>query len=62
MTSHDMTCGKNPNRCRYNITTDEFDNYGTDHRHNYDIGTGVVSPVEQDPYIDVGMFTEVERR
>ena len=21
---------------RYNITTDEFDNYGTDHRHNYD--------------------------
>lgn len=40
-------------RLRYNITTDEFDNYATDHRHNYDLKKGVVSPVEQDPFIDV---------
>lgn len=40
-------------RMRYNITTDEFDNYGTDSRHNYDQSKGVISPVEQDPIIDV---------
>lgn len=41
-------------RGRYNITTDEFDNYGTDYRHNHDISKGVISPVEDDPIIDVG--------
>lgn len=40
-------------RLRYNISTDEFDNYGTDHRHNHDLSKGVISPVEDDPFIDV---------
>lgn len=40
-------------RLRYNITTDEFDNYGTDHEQNYDLSEGVISPVEQDPFVDV---------
>lgn len=40
-------------RLRYNITTDEFDNYGTDHADNENQANGVISPVEDDPIIDV---------
>lgn len=40
-------------RARYNISTDEYDGYNTDHNQNYDLYKGVISPVEQDPFIDV---------
>lgn len=40
-------------RLRYNISTDEYDPYGTDSRYDQDEDNGVVSPVEQNPFIDV---------
>jgi hypothetical protein len=45
-------------RLRYNITTDEFDAYSTDHRHNYDLEAGVISPVEDNPFIDVANISK----
>jgi len=40
-------------RLRYNISTDEYDPYGTDSRYDQDEENGVVSPVEQNPFLDV---------
>ncbi|XP_060076266.1 protein DD3-3-like [Ylistrum balloti] len=41
-------------RIRYNISTDDFDPYATDSSHNRNVLTKTMSPVEQNPYIDVG--------
>jgi len=41
-------------RLRYNISTDDYDPYRTDSRNNTNINTGVVSPVTQNPTVDVG--------
>ncbi|XP_064604875.1 protein DD3-3-like [Liolophura sinensis] len=41
-------------RMRYNISTDDYDPYYTNSSHNYNLQTGVVSPVTQNPYVDIG--------
>lgn len=41
-------------RIRYNISTDDFDPYATDSSHNRNEQTKTMSPVEQNPYVDVG--------
>ncbi|OWF51651.1 protein DD3-3-like [Mizuhopecten yessoensis] len=41
-------------RIRYNISTDDYDPYTTNSSHNRNEATKTMSPVEQDPYVDVG--------
>lgn len=41
-------------RFRYNISTDDYDPYNTDHRHNKDKSKGIMSPIQQNPYVEVG--------
>eukprot|EP00116_Pleurobrachia_bachei_P004610 sb/3464872/ len=41
-------------RLRYNISTDDYDPYQTDSNSNQDITEGIVSPIEQNPLVDVG--------
>ena len=39
---------------RYNISTDDYDPYHTDSRHNEDLASSVFSPVQQNPYVEIG--------
>ncbi|KAL5250968.1 hypothetical protein ACHWQZ_G016634 [Mnemiopsis leidyi] len=41
-------------RLRYNISTDDYDPFNTNSASNEDIQEGVVSPIEQNPLVDVG--------
>lgn len=41
-------------RLRYNISTDDYDPYQTGSESNQNIQEGIVSPVEQNPLVDVG--------
>ncbi|XP_071805956.1 protein DD3-3-like [Asterias amurensis] len=41
-------------RLRYNITTDDYDPITTDAAQNQDVNGGVISPVQQNPYVDIG--------
>ncbi|XP_022106441.1 protein DD3-3-like isoform X1 [Acanthaster planci] len=41
-------------RLRYNITTDDYDPINTDASQNQDINAGVLSPIQQNPYVDIG--------
>ncbi|XP_013394675.1 protein DD3-3-like [Lingula anatina] len=47
-----------PQRCvlriRYNISTDDFDPYFTNAESNKNLWKGVMSPVEQNPYVEIG--------
>ena len=40
-------------RMRYNISTDDYDPYATDSRHNQDNVNMVESPVQQNPYVEI---------
>jgi hypothetical protein len=41
-------------RVRYNISTDDYDPYKTTAENNTNANTGVISPVQQNPTVDVG--------
>ncbi|KAL5014550.1 hypothetical protein ScPMuIL_008820 [Solemya velum] len=41
-------------RMRYNVSTDDYDPYNTDSRHNQNATSQVISPVQQDPYVTIG--------
>ncbi|PIK57203.1 hypothetical protein BSL78_05902 [Apostichopus japonicus] len=41
-------------RLRYNISTDDYDPMNTNASQNQDVETGQVSPVQQNPYVDIG--------
>lgn len=41
-------------RLRYNISTDDYDPMNTDASQNQDVETGQQSPVQQNPYVDIG--------
>jgi len=41
-------------RMRYNISTDDYAPWATNSSFNKDLQAGVVSPVQQNPYVDIG--------
>ncbi|CAH1783890.1 unnamed protein product [Owenia fusiformis] len=41
-------------RIRYNISTDDYDPFNTDSTQNKNIAQGIVSPVQQNPIVEVG--------
>lgn len=45
-------------RMRYNISTMDYDPYQTDARNNSDPENGVISPVQQNPTVDVGAWMQ----
>lgn len=45
-------------RTRYNISTGDYDQYNTFSDQNNDPGNGVISPVTQNPTIDVGAYMQ----
>ena len=44
-------------RIRYNISTDDYDPFNTDSSQNQNLGALIRSPVEQNPYINIGATT-----
>jgi len=45
-------------RIRYNISTMDYDPYNTDYRMNQNNDNGVISPILQNPTVDVGVFAQ----
>ncbi|ETO09573.1 hypothetical protein RFI_27806 [Reticulomyxa filosa] len=45
-------------RLRYNMSTMDYDPYNTDYRMNQDDNQGVISPILQNPTVDVGTFAQ----
>jgi len=45
-------------RIRYNISTMDYDPYNTDYRMNQNDNEGVISPIQEDPTIDVGVLAQ----
>jgi len=41
-------------RLRYNISTDDYDPFNTNSSQNQNIYEGIVSPIEQNPLVDIG--------
>ncbi|XP_067928510.1 protein DD3-3-like [Watersipora subatra] len=48
-------------RLRYNISTDDYDPWNTNASFNTDLGKGAISPVQQNPYVDIGADTTALR-
>jgi len=45
-------------RMRYNISTTDYDPYETDAAFNNDPANGVISPIQQNPTVDVGAYMQ----
>jgi len=45
-------------RLRYNISTTDYDPYETDASQNNDPANGVISPIQQNPTVDVGAYMQ----
>ncbi|ETO35902.1 hypothetical protein RFI_01154 [Reticulomyxa filosa] len=53
-----ITCVRMMFRLRYNISTMDYDPYNTDSSKNQDNNAGVISPIEQNPTVDVGVYAQ----
>ena len=60
VSSINVNCVRLMFRIRYNISTMDYDPYLTDSSQDYDGDEGILSPVEQDPTVDVGIYAQVE--
>lgn len=45
-------------RIRYNMSTSDYDPYKTNSSMDYDDNAGIVSPIEQNPEVDVGVYAQ----
>jgi len=45
-------------RIRYNMSTMDYDPYKTNSTHDYDPGNGILSPIEENPEVDVGFYVQ----
>jgi len=53
-----ITCVRMMLRLRYNMSTMDYDPYNTDSRMNQDNNAGVISPIQENPTVDVGAFAQ----
>lgn len=57
-TTIDINCLRLVFRLRYNMSTMDYDPYTTNSTHDYDSDTGIISPIEQNPEVDVGFYAQ----
>lgn len=57
-TSPTINCVRMMLRIRYNISTMDYDPHNTDYRMNQNNDEGVISPIQEDPTVDVGVLAQ----
>eukprot|EP01083_Nonionella_stella_P281752 958847_1 len=56
--STNIKCVRMVFRIRYNISTMDYDPYKTNSTHDYDPSGGILSPIEENPEVDVGFYVQ----
>merc|ERR1719211_900426 len=56
--SDDVDCVRMVFRIRYNMSTMEYDPFTTNSTHDYAPDDGILSPIEQNPEVDVGFYVQ----
>jgi len=54
----DVDCVRMVFRIRYNMSTMEYDPFTTNSTHDYAPDDGILSPIEQNPEVDVGFYVQ----
>lgn len=55
---YDVDCVRMVFRIRYNMSTMDYDPYKTNSTHDYDPEGGILSPIEENPEVDVGFYVQ----
>jgi len=58
ITDQSINCVRMMFRIRYNMSTMDYDPYTTTSEQDYDDNAGVLSPIEQNPDVDIGAFAQ----
>ena len=56
--NYDVDCVRMVFRIRYNMSTMDYDPYKTNSTHDYDQEGGILSPIEENPEVDVGFYVQ----
>jgi len=54
----DVECVRMVFRIRYNMSTMDYDPYKTNSTHDYEPNEGILSPIEENPEVDVGFYVQ----
>jgi len=54
----ELNCFRMVFRIRYNMSTMDYDPFKTNSTHDYDPNNGILSPIEQNPEVDVGFYVQ----
>merc|ERR1712087_631232 len=54
----DLDCFRMVFRIRYNMSTMDYDPYKTNSTHDYEPQEGILSPIEENPEVDVGFYVQ----
>merc|ERR1712190_394108 len=54
----DVDCVRMVFRIRYNMSTMEYDPFTTNSTHDYEPDEGILSPIEENPEVDVGFYVQ----
>merc|ERR1740123_2559514 len=54
----DLSCVRMVFRIRYNMSTMDYDPFKTNSTHDYEPNEGILSPIEQNPEVDVGFYVQ----
>ena len=57
-TETDAQCVRMVFRIRYNMSTMDYDPYKTNSTHDYEPQQGILSPIEENPEVDVGFYVQ----
>jgi len=55
---NDVNCVRMVFRIRYNMSTMEYDPFTTNSTHDYEPDEGILSPIEENPEVDVGFYVQ----
>merc|ERR1711971_361097 len=53
-----LNCFRMVFRIRYNMSTMDYDPYKTSSTHDYEPNQGILSPIEENPEVDVGFYVQ----
>ena len=54
----DIECVRMVFRIRYNMSTMDYDPFTTNSTHDYEPDEGILSPIEENPEVDVGFYVQ----
>ena len=55
---YEVDCVRLVFRIRYNMSTMDYDPYKTNYTHDYHPEDGILSPIEENPEVDVGFYVQ----